>query len=341
MQVTSNVSLKLYSTMRLGGTAAHVAKVKSSKEMEEAAEWALKNSAPVRVIGEGSNIVWKDEGFDGLLVINEIRGYKKVEENLDSVTLDIGAGEFLDSIIERSVNEGLSGLEFLSLIPGKIGAIPIQNVGAYGQETSRIFVSLEAYDTKSREFVTLTSEDCKFGYRTSVFKTSESGRYLITSVRLKLSKKVPTPPFYHNLQSYLDEHNITEYDAPTIRKAVIAIRSAKLPDWHKVANCGSFFANPIVSKEEFDKLKTEHPDIVAWPHEGSMKLSAAWIIDQAGFKEAHDDETGMATWKTQPLVLVNEQAKSTADLLKFKDKIVDVVKEKFGVTLQQEPELLP
>jgi len=341
MQVSSNVSLKLYSTMRLGGSASHATRVTSPEEMEEAAQWALEHGLPIRVVGEGSNIVWRDEGFHGLLVKNAIRGYQKKNEDLDSVTIDIGAGELLDSIVEKTVKEGLSGIEFLSLIPGTVGATPIQNVGAYGQEISRVLVSLEAYDTENKELVTIPNEECKFGYRTSIFKSTQIGRYLITSVKLKLSKKVPTPPFYHSLQSYLDEHQIAQYDAPTIRKAVIAIRSSKLPDWNKVANCGSFFANPIVSNDKFTKLKSEYPDIIGWPYESKMKIPAAWIMEKAGFKDVHDDETGMATWSHQPLVLVNEHAKSTADLLKFKEKIVIKVQEKFGITLEQEPELLP
>jgi len=341
MQVTSNVSLKLYSTMRLGGKASNATTVHTKEEMEEAAKWALEHNLPIRVIGEGSNVIWKDEGFNGLLVKNEIKDYKKLSEDLSSVVVEIGSGELFDEVVEKTVNEGLSGLEFLSLIPGTVGATPIQNVGAYGQEISRLLVSVEAYDTKDKRLVTLTNDECGFGYRTSIFKTLDNGRYLIVSVCLKLSKKVPTPPFYHSLQSYLDEHDIKDCDAPTIRKAVIAIRLAKLPDWHKVANCGSFFANPIVSKDEFTKLKADYPEIVAWPYESDMKLAAAWIIEQAGFKDVHDSETGMATWKSQPLVLVNEQAKSTSDLLKFKEKIVQTVKEKFGVILEQEPELLP
>lgn len=328
--------------MRLGGSAAYAVRVESRPQVAAAHLWAREHNLPMRVIGSGSNIVWKDKGFDGLLVINAIPGYEAFEEDETNTYLTVGAGEVWDSVVARSVAAGLTGIECLSLIPGTCGATPIQNVGAYGQEIAQTLVSVEAYDMQKQKYLTIPNSDCGFGYRTSRFKTTDSGRYVITGLTIHLTKGNPEPPFYNSLQKYLAEHQITDYTPQTIRAAVIAIRQAKLPDPRQVANCGSFFANPIIPTDDFIQIGADYPNAPNWPtDDGKLKLSAAWLIDQAGFKDYHDKETGMATWPAQSLVLINEHAKSTADLLAFKQKLVDAVKEKFGITLEQEPELLP
>ncbi len=341
MKILEGVSLKLYSTMRLGGKADYMTEVHTAEDMKEAADWAAEKGVPLIVVGEGSNIVWKDEGFKGLVAINKIKGFKKVSEDMVSATYHIGAGEEWDAVVERLTKQGLSGVECLSLIPGTAGATPVQNVGAYGQEISQTLESVDAYDTKTKKLVTIDNKDCEFGYRDSRFKSADKGRFWITGITLRLSKSVPEPPFYDSLQNYLTQHDITEYDAPTLRQAVIAIRSSKLPDWHKVANNGSFFANPIVDKKTFATIKAQHPDVVAWEYEGKHKIAAGWLVEAAGLRGFVDKETGMATSEKQALVIINQHAHSTADLLKFKQKIVDAVKEKFGITLEQEPELIP
>lgn len=341
MDIQENVLLSQYSTMRLGGTARALVDVSSPDQLVEAISWAEGKTMPVIVIGEGTNIIWRDEGFNGLVIVNKIRGFEKLSEDDDSATYKIGAGEDWDSVVGRLVGLGLSGVEGLSLIPGTAGATPVQNVGAYGAEISRVFISLDAYDSLERKAITIEKKDCEFGYRTSRFKTIDKGRFFITSITLKLSKSVPTPPFYAVLQEYLTKNNIHEYSVQTIRDAVIAIRKDKMPDWHVTANNGSFFANPIVTHAKFESLKENFPGIVGWDYDGSFKLSAGWLLETAGLKGIHDTETGMATSDKTALVLINEHAKSTADLLKFKQKIVDSIQEKFGVELEQEPELLP
>lgn len=259
----------------------------------------------------------------------------------NSVFLTVGAGEDWDSVVERSVELGLSGIEQLSFIPGTAGATPVQNVGAYGREIADAFVSLQAYDTHHKKFVSIPKKDCMFGYRTSRFKTKDRGRYLITAITLFLTKTNPKPPFYASLEKHFAENNITEYTPRVVRDAVIAVRTSKLPDPDVVANNGSFFANPIIQAEQFSVLHEKFPELVNWAlPDGTFKLSAAWLIEHAGFKDYHDDETGMATWDRQSLVLINEHAQTTEDLLKFKRKIVDKVNEVFGITLEQEPELI-
>lgn len=328
--------------MRLGGIADFLAEAKSKDDLAEAEAWAEARQLPIRVIGTGSNIIWRDEGFKGLLVINKIHGFKKLEENDEFATYQVGAGENWDNIVDQFVGLGLQGVECLSLIPGTTGATPVQNVGAYGQEIAQTLVSLEAYDRMEKAFVTLENKQCAFGYRTSRFKTIDNGRFLISSITLRLHKTLPTAPFYPALQDYLDEHKVKEPSLTQIRKAVVAIRSSKLPDPAKVANNGSFFANPIIDKHHYQHIKAAYKDVRAWElKDKEYKLSAAWLVEKAGFKGKKDAETGMTTWKNQALVFVNEKAQSTNDLLKFQQKIADKVYEMFQVNLEREPELLP
>jgi UDP-N-acetylmuramate dehydrogenase len=342
MQIQQNVPLSQFSTMRLGGNAAYMVKISSREDVTEAVAWAVEHKKPPIMIGTGSNIVWRDEGFDGLLMVNKIMGYEDFAEDELNHYLTIGAGENWDKVVARSVSIGLTGIEALSLIPGSAGATPIQNVGAYGQEISKTLVSVEAYDLQTRQFLNIPNEKCGFGYRTSRFKTTDRERYLITGLTLHLTKGSPEPPFYSALQIYLDKNGIKAFTPQVIRDAVIAIRSSKLPDPAKVSNNGSFFANPVIDQAAFLRLEAANPRITHWKvADNKVKLSAAWLVENAGFKDYHDAETGMATWPLQSLVLVNEKAKSTADLLNFKQKIISAVETKFGITLEQEPELLP
>lgn len=340
MDITDNVSLRNYSTMRLGGNARHLCTITSKDELVEAVTWANQQKMKFIVIGEGSNIVWQDAGFNGLVILNTINGVEKLAEDDISATYKIGAGEAWDTIVERMVAFNLSGIECLSLIPGTAGATPVQNVGAYGQEISQTLLRIEAYDTEIKKFVTVTNQGCAFSYRTSRFKTTDKGRFIITSITLKLLKTTLKPPFYPALEAYLATLEIHAVTPQIIRDAVVAIRTDKMPDWHKIANNGSFFGNPIVPKEQYLKLHDEFPDLVAWEHNGAYKLSAGWLLEKAGFKGYHDPETGMATSAKTALVIINEHATSTADLIKFKQKITSKIQDMFGIALQQEPELI-
>jgi UDP-N-acetylmuramate dehydrogenase len=343
MDIAHNVSLTNYSTMRLGGIADYLVDIRSRAELKEAYAWAQQQGIPVIMIGGGSNIIWKDEGFKGLVMVNRITGYDDYAEDARSHYITIGAGEQWDSVVARSVAAGLTGIEALSLIPGTAGATPVQNVGAYGQEIAQTLTTVEAFDTTTGQLTNIPTEACGFGYRKSNFQTEYRGRFFITAITLHLSASNPEPPFYGAVEQYLQQQGKTNTVTPqVIRDAVIAIRSAKLPDPAKVANNGSFFANPIIDEDLLTQLRSDYPDLPYWPVDGGgAKIPAAWLIDQSGFKDYHDSETGIATWATQPLVLINENAKSTADLLKFRNKIVDTVESKYHITLRQEPEFLP
>lgn len=342
MNYLQNVSLAEHSTMRLGGTADWLVEVTSKWDIGEAWRWAKERSLPVIVIGDGSNIIWRDEGFSGLVIVNRIKGYDDFAEDARSHYISIGAGENWDSVVERTVAANLTGIEALSLIPGTAGATPVQNVGAYGQDISQTLMSVEVFDTTTGQLTNVPSEACGFAYRQSLFQTEYRGRFFITGITLHLTASNPQPPFYSAIQQYLDASNITSVTPRVIRNAVIAIRRAKLPDPAEVANNGSFFSNPIITNGHLIELRADYPEMPCWPLDnGGAKIPAAWLLEQTGFKDFHDEQTGMATWATQPLVLVNEKANTTADLLVFKQKIIDAVQAKFGIVLTQEPELLP
>lgn len=327
--------------MRLGGPAAYLAEVESRHDVTEALAWAEAQNLPTIMIGEGSNIVWTDKGFNGLVLVNKIMRFETYTIDASTMYVTVGSGENWDNVVARVVETGYSGIEQLSLIPGTAGAAPVQNIGAYGRELSDVVAVVEVYDKQEKKFVTLPRMDCGFAYRTSRFKGTDRGRFYITAVTLHLTHNFPRPPFYPALQQYFKDHQITEYTPDVVRKAVIEIRNSKLPNPINVANCGSFFTNPIIEAGKLNMLLTDHPTIMYWHlDDGQVKLSAAWLIEQCGFKNVHDQETGMATWDKQPLVLVNERAQSTAQLLAFRQKIIDTVKNRFGVTLEQEPDLL-
>lgn len=327
--------------MGLGGQAAYLCRVTQRDEVAQAVAWAQQKGVAAIMIGDGSNIVWRDEGYNGLVIVNDITSFEIFDEDDDNLYLTVGAGETWDTVVERCVAAGLTGIEALSLIPGKTGATPVQNVGAYGQEISQTLTTVEAFDGQTNQLINLPASDCAFGYRTSRFKTTDRGRFFITAITLHLRRGNPLPPFYGSVQAYFAENNITDPTPATLRQAVIAIRSAKLPDPAVVRNCGSFFANPIISQTQFADLNANFENLPHWPADKGVKIPAAWLIEQVGFKDVHDSATGMATWPRQPLVLVNEKADKTADLLAFKQKIVEAVQAKFGITLEQEPELLP
>ncbi len=335
MKYLEKISLKNYSTMRLGGNARYLCEVHSEDDLLQALDFAQKKSLMIKVIGEGSNIIWSEHGYDGLVIVNKILKF-----DINGTEVTIGAGVEWDSAVAQTVDEGLSGIELLSLIPGTTGATPVQNVGAYGREISDVLVSLRAFDAKIGDFVEISNAECAFGYRSSRFNQADAGRFIITSITLGLSEKNPSPPFYESLQRFFDVNKVPEYTPKVVRDAVVAVRTAKLPDPDVIANNGSFFSNPVVDFEKFELLKIKFPEIVGWTAKDGIKISAAWIIEKAGLKDFHDPDTGMATWAAQPLVLINESAKTTDDLIKFRNKIIETIQEKFEITLKQEPELV-
>lgn len=336
MDVHTNIPLKNYTTMRLGGPARFMTDVHTPEEVAEACRNARSQNLPIFVLGGGSNVIARDEGFDGIVVHNKIPGFEILADDASHATIKIGAGETWDDVVKRTVDKNLSGIEAMSAIPGTSGATPVQNVGAYGQEIADTLVSLEAYDIETDQFITLEAMDCGFSYRNSIFRSSAAGRYVILSITLKLYKSAPQPPFYSALQTYFDTHNITIYTPQIIRDAIVAIRKDKLPDPNIVPNTGSFFKNAIVDKWQLDELKKEFPDIPSFGMpDGRYKLMTGWLMDQAGLKGKSFH--GMRVHDKNCLVLINESAKGYDDLAAARDEIKGIVRDKFRVVIEQEP----
>ncbi|KAK6523226.1 hypothetical protein TWF694_006118 [Orbilia ellipsospora] len=340
LHVRSNVSLGHHSSMCLGGYASYAADIHTTQDILLAISYASQHHRPIVIIGHGTNIIWRDCGLNGLLLINKILHYEEEPIDDDVVHVRIGAGEVWDTVVSRAVSSGLTGIEALSLIPGTAGATPVQNVGAYGQEISDVLVHLEAYDFSIGQFVTISGEDCRFGYRTSRFKTFDKWRFIITKLTLRLRKGRMVEPFYPSLKLHL-ENNKVEPTPQNVRDAVIAIRQKKLPDPAVFPNCGSFFANPIIDKVLYEGLKRRYGLVPSWPaNTNKIKISAAWLIEQVGYKGFKDDN-GMGTWMEQPLVVVNYDAMRTEQPLEFTDRIKEKVKDEFGILLEREPEIIP
>lgn len=336
MDIQIHQPLSNYTTIRIGGPAHFVADIRTVEELMAVETNAKRLGQKTYVIGGGSNLIGRDEGFDGVIIRNQIPGFDVIADDSESTTLKIGSGELWDSVVARTVDMQLSGIEALSLIPGTAGAAPVQNVGAYGQEVADTLQSVEAYDTTSGNMVELSWQDCEFSYRHSIFRGSSYGRYVITSITLKLYKKTPEPPFYAALQSYLDEHGIHEYDVATVREAVIAIRKDKLPDPSILPNAGSFFKNAIVEDWQRNSLLEQHPDMPSYKmDEKHYKIPTGWLIEQTGLKG--ESLHNMKVHDANALVLINQSATSYQDLANARAQIVGAVRDLFQITIEQEP----
>jgi len=336
MDIHTNIPLKNFTTMRLGGNARFITEVRTPNEVADICQKANNESLPFFILGGGSNVIARDEGFNGIVILMKIPGFEIIADDINSTTIKIGGGENWDQVVERVVNMNLSGIEAMSAIPGTAGAAPVQNVGAYGQEIADTLQSLEAYDTKTNQFVTIQSADCNFSYRNSIFRSKSMGRYVITSITIKLSKNQPQPPFYEALQRYLDEHNIKIYTAKIIRDAIIEVRKNKLPDPRILPNTGSFFKNSIVEEWQLNDLRLIDPNIPTYEMgNGRYKIPTGWLIEKTGLKGSLNH--GMRIYDKNALVLVNESANSYKDLAKARDDIALAVQEKFNIQIQQEP----
>jgi UDP-N-acetylmuramate dehydrogenase len=343
MQLQQNVPLADYTTMRIGGPARYFTQVSTKEELTEALYHARTHKLPVKVVGGGSNIIFSDKGFPGLVIHNAIGGL-----NFQAGTVTAGAGVVWDDIVQNAVGRELSGVEALSRIPGSAGAAPVQNIGAYGQELSESFLELEAYDSKKQRFVTLGKKDSGFGYRTSVLK--KRPELIVTGITLELSPEPPRIPEYRDVTAYFRDHRAKETGVGEIRKVVSAIRARKLPDPSVVPNCGSFFHNPVLSPEQFKRLEAGHPEIndtpEGWPQpprwllpDDFVKISAAWLLEQAGLRRG-GDICGLKLWENQALVLTNPNARGWNDLQCAISTVREKVAEAFGISLTPEPELV-
>jgi len=336
MDIHTNIPLKNFTTMKLGGNARFMTEVHTAEEVATVYRNAKAQSLPVFVLGGGSNVIAKDEGFAGIVIRMRIPGFEVIADDLYSTTIRVGAGENWDETVKRTVDMHLTGIEALSAIPGTAGASPVQNVGAYGQEIADTLESLVAYDSENDAFVTLQKADCGFSYRHSIFRGDQMGRYIITSITLVLSKTSPQPPFYKALEEYFAEHNIGIFTQDVVRKTVIDIRTNKLPDPDVYPNTGSFFKNAIVEDWQLSDLRSINPDIPIYDMgDGRFKVPTGWLIEQTGLKGTvlH----GIKIHDKNALVLINQSASSYRDLERARDEIIGAVRDKFKIQIEQEP----
>jgi len=376
MKIIEGKSLASFTTFRIGGNARFFCVVENIEDLKEAVHFAKEKKIPFSTLGGGSNILISDKGFDGLVVKMEIKGITSEASSQDFFTIRAGAGEDWDAFVAWTVDNGYSGLENLSLIPGTVGAAPVQNIGAYGVEVGNLIESVEVFDTLDSKFKTLSRDECSFSYRDSLFKC-EKGRYIIVSVLFKLRKDTAPDISYKDLKGYFEKNGSTSIENSTegaglqsgalsprkahfpggkwlkgksrpstpliskpsiaeVRKAVITIRTAKLPDVRKVGTAGSFFKNPILSKEKFDELKKKYPELPGFlESDGRIKIPLAWIIDKVcGLKGKSWGKAGIHD--TQALVIVNHGGATYAEVEKVASEVEKAVKEKTGIVVERE-----
>ena len=336
MDVMTNISLKQYTTMKLGGETRYMATADSADDVVSLYRNARKENLPIFVLGGGSNVITHDEVFEGIVLLNKIKGFEIISETDETTDVKIGAGEVWDEVVEKAIGLGLQGVEAMSGIPGTAGAAPVQNVGAYGQEIADTLISLEAYDSKTDTIVTISADECDFSYRNSIFRDKEKGRYCILNITLRLNKAEPKPPYYASLQKYIDENDIREVNLSVIRVAVLNIRSEKLPDPAELPSAGSFFKNALVEKWKLEELQKEYSDIPNYAmSDGRYKIPTGWLIDKAGLRGYRSH--GMRVYEKNALVLVNDSATGYDDLAAIREEIIQIVFDKFGIKIEQEP----
>lgn len=339
MLTHENMPISTLTTMRLGGRAKYVLEIQTRDDVVAAYDFAKERNLPTWIMGGGANTIGRDEGFDGAVLLNRITGIESLVKNDEHLVVRSMGGEIWDDLVEFATKQGYSGIEAMSLIPGTVGAAPVQNIGAYGQDVAQVIVDIEAYDAKTQKFVILKKPEMQLGYRTTRFNHgADKGRFFITAITIELNKQSLRPPFYNSLQAYLDEHNIHEYSPMTLRKAVCEIRDKKLPDPTKIASAGSFFKNVYINAEEVPKIIAKGIPVWQEPN-GRGKINSGWLIEACGLKGK--ELYGFKVSNKASLVLINESAKSYAELAKARAEIVEAVKEKFGFVLEQEPVEMP
>ncbi len=334
IQIQDNKSLKPFNTFGMNVQARHFVTVSGSEEVKASLQWAAGKGVSSFILGGGSNILFT-KNVGGLVIQNSIKGIEKIYEDEEYVHLKVGGGEVWHQFVLYCLDHNYAGVENLALIPGLAGASPMQNIGAYGIEIKEVFHQLTAIHRTTLEEVKFSIRDCEFGYRESVFKHRYKDQFIITDVTYRLSK---TPVFkveYGAIKQELEKAGVQDLSIQAIANAIIAIRSSKLPDPKEIGNAGSFFKNPSVSKEQFERLKSKFPEIVAYENaDHTMKLAAGWLIEQAGLKGFRKGDAGVHA--RQALVLVNYGNASGAEILDTCRLVQNAVHERFDVQLSPE-----
>lgn len=336
--IQQNVSLKDYNTFGIEAKANHFAAFSSVDELKQLLRSEKTESSELLVLGGGSNILLTSD-FHGLVLRNELKGIEIVDSTTDEAFVKAMAGETWHDFVLHTIDHDLGGIENLSLIPGSVGAAPMQNIGAYGVEIKDVFHELEALNRETLEVEMFDAAACQFGYRESVFKRALKNQYIIISVTLKLSKTSTVNTSYGAIEKELAEMGIQRPSIRDVSNAVINIRRSKLPDPSKIGNSGSFFKNPVISAEQFEKLKQQFPEVANYPlPNGDVKIAAGWLIDQAGWKGKTIGNYGVH--KNQALVLVNYGGANGQDIYELSEEILRSIKTTYGIDLEREVNIL-
>ncbi|MBK7762814.1 MAG: UDP-N-acetylmuramate dehydrogenase [Bacteroidetes bacterium] len=333
MKIQLHISLRPYNTMHIDVNSNAFCVIHTESDLVSAIDWCYQQNMPLHILGGGSNVLFTKD-VEGLLIMNKMKGIQIVSEDEHFVCVKFMSGEIWHECVMWCIEHNYGGIENLSLIPGTIGAAPIQNIGAYGVELKDVFQQLEAMELESRVKNIFTVDDCKFGYRESVFKQELSGKFCILSVTLKLSKVHTYHTTYGNIQDELNKQPTAQLSIKSISDAVIAIRQSKLPNPVQIGNAGSFFKNPLISKAHFTTLKNQYPAIPNYPDKDKVKIPAAWLIEQCHWKGFREGDYGVHA--KQALCLVNYANATGLQIYELSARIITSVQQAFNITLERE-----
>lgn len=333
MEVYHGKSLKELNTFGVSAKAKYFVEVNSVEDFTELTQTSEFQNEEKLILGGGSNILFTKD-FDGLIIKNNLLGKSVICETDDTVTVEIASGENWHEAVLWATENGWSGIENLALIPGSVGATPVQNIGAYGVEIKETLQSVQVVDMQTGEPTEFSAEACKFGYRDSIFKNEAKGKYFITGVTLQLQRQHTLRTEYGAISAQLDEMNIENPGVQDVQDAVIAIRQSKLPDPKQIGNAGSFFKNPVVPHDQFQKLQDEYPDMPNYPQDNGVKIPAGWLIEQCGWKGKRVGNVGVHD--KQALVLVNYGSGTGQEIKQLAEAIQFSIHEKFGIALVPE-----
>jgi UDP-N-acetylmuramate dehydrogenase len=330
-----NVSLRPYNSFGFDAVAKQFAEINEVSELPALIQSGALQCQKTLILSGGNNVLFQNEVFDGIVVYINTKGIEILREDENDVVVHAQAGEDWPDFVRFCVGKGWHGVENLAHIPGKVGAAPVQNIGAYGMELKDSFLQCEAINLYAGESKVFTKEECRFGYRESVFKNELKGKFVITSVDFLLKKEAPLHLEYGNIKAYLEQNGIENPTLQQLHDAICAIRDTKLPDVKQIGSAGSFFKNPVIERAQFEALQKDYPTM---PHydepNGMVKVPAGWLIEQAGWKGWRDEHVGV--YDKQALVLVHYGGGKGHDIVELAHKIQDSVEEKFGIKISPE-----
>ena len=331
----TNVNLQSYNSFGFDAVAKYFVEINDVNDLQMLIRDGALKSNKTLILSGGNNILFQEEVYDGLVVFINTKGIEILREDENEVVVRAQAGEDWPDFVRFCVGKGWHGIENLAHIPGKVGAAPVQNIGAYGMELKDSFLQCEAIELTTGDKRVFTKEECRFGYRESIFKSELKGQYIITSVDFLLKKNASLHLDYGNIRMYLEQNGITDPTLLQLHDAICAIRDSKLPDVKQIGSAGSFFKNPVISAEQFEALQKDYPNIPHYPDaEEMVKIPAGWLIEQAGWKGWRDEHVGV--YEKQALVLVHYGGGTGQDIVRLAQRIQNSVEEKFGIRISPE-----